>query len=400
MQDLRHAFRTLRKSPGFAVATVGILALGIGANTAIFSVVNAVLLQPLPLPAAEQLVKVTQVPPRSAAGPDGMAVSPADFADLRAGNRVFSAIAAYRGGAFTLTGTDRPESLSAATVSEDFFAVLSVQPRLGRIFTREEQEPGHDDVVILSHAFWQKRFGGDPRILGRVIRLDGRANTVIGVMGSDFRAPSWYPTIVEIWKPLATSAAERSVRNVRSRFVIARLRPGVSPAQAQVEISLLADRLARRYPGADQGWGAAVLPLREYLVRAVRPALLLLLAAVGFVLLIACANVANLVGVRSLGRSREMAIRSALGAGRFRLVRQLGAEALLLTVAGAALGLYLARFGVALIVGFLGDELPRGLIVHPDLRVLAFTLGISLLVGLVVALAPAGSLGRRDLARK
>ncbi len=400
-QDLRHALRTLRKSPGFVAAALAILALGIGANTAIFSVVNAVLLQPMPLSAPEQLVKVSQEPIRGAGEPGAevLAVSPADFEDFRAGNRVFSAMAAYRGGSFTLTGTDRPEALSAATVSAGFFAVLGVHPRLGRSFTAAEEEHGHDDVVILSHSLWQSRFGGDPKILGRVIRLDGRANTVVGVMGSGFQVASWYPTVVEIWKPLAASIGERTVRNLRSRYVVARLRPAVSSARAQAEMDLLSARLARRYPGDDRGWRATVLPLHEYLVRSVRPALLLLLAAVGFVLLIACANVANLVGVRSLGRSREMSIRSALGAGRLRLVRQLGAEALLLTLAGAALGLYLARFGVALIVGVLGTELPHGLAVRLDLRVLAFTLGISLLVGLLVALAPAGSIGRRDLAR-
>jgi len=400
-QDLRHALRTLRKSPGFVAATLGILALGIGANTAIFSVVNAALLRPLPLSAPERLVKVSQEPFRSAGGAasEVLAVSPADFEEFRAGNRVFSAMASYRSGSCTLTGTDRPEAIPAATVSESFFAVLGVQPRLGRIFTAAEEEPGHDDVVILSHALWQSRFGGDPRILGRVIRLDGRQNTVVGVMGPDLRVPSWYPTIVELWKPLAASLRERAVRNVRNRSVVARLRPGVSPARAQAEMDLLAARLARRYPAEDRGWGAVILPLHEYLVRRVRPVLLLLLAAVGFVLLIACANVANLIGVRSLGRSREMAIRSALGASRLRLVRQLGAEALLLTVAGAGLGLYLARFGVALIVGVLGDELPRGLVVHLDLRVLAFTLGISLLVGSIVALAPSRSLGRRDIVR-
>jgi len=385
-QDLRYGLRTLRKSPGFAAAAVGILALGIGANTALFSVVDAVLLRPLPFPEPGRMMRLEEAPPPPAASLK--AVSPADYFDWRGQSHAFAALAAYRGGSLTLTGGQEPEALTAATVMGDFFSVLAIQPVLGRVFAPGEEEPGHDDVVILSQALWQSRFGSDPRILGRGLVLDGRRHTVVGVMPA-LEVAAWYPATVQVWTPLAWTTKERAVRGERLLNVIARLKPGVDRLQAQAEMDNLAGRLAREYPEADKGWTAVVQPLHDYLTERVRPALLLLLGAVVFVLLIACANVANLVLARTLGRSKEMAIRGSLGASRGRLVRQLVAEALLLAVAGAVLGLYLAPFGVALLVGFLGNLLPPGLDVHLDLPVLAFTLGISLFAGLAAGLAPA-----------
>jgi putative ABC transport system permease protein len=393
-QDLRYSLRTLRKSPGFAAAAVGILALGIGANTALFSVVDAVLLRPLPFPEPGRMMRIEEAPPPPAGSL--RAASPADYFDWRAQSRSFAALAAYRGGSLTWTGGQEPEALTAATVMGDFFSVLAIQPVLGRAFAPGEEEPGHDDVVILSQALWQSRFGSDPRILGRQLMLDGRRHTVVGVMPA-LRVAGWYPATVQVWTPLAWNAKERAVRSERLQYVIARLKPGVDRVQAQAEMDTLAGRLAREYPEADKGWTAVVQPLHDYLTERVRPALLLLLGAVVFVLLIACANVANLVLVRTLGRSKEMAIRGTLGASRGQLVQQLAAEALLLALAGGVLGLYLAHFGVALLAGFLGSSLRRGLEVHLDFRIFVFTLGISLFAGLAAGLAPAWSFLRSDL---
>jgi predicted permease len=394
VQDLRYSLRTLRKSPGFTAAAVGILALGIGANTALFSVVDAVLLRPLPFPEPERIMRLEEAPPPPAESL--RAASPADYFDWRAQSHSFAALAAYRGGSLTWTGGQEPEALTAATVMGDFFSVLAIRPILGRVFAPGEEEPGHDDVVILSQSLWQSRFGSDPQILGRTLVLDGRRHTVVGVMPA-LRTAGWYPATVQVWTPLAWTAKERAVRSERLQFVIARLKPGVDRLQAQAEMDTLAGRLAQQYPEADKGWTAVVQPLQDYLTERVRPALLLLLGAVVFVLLIACANVANLVLVRTLGRSKEMAIRGTLGASRGRLVQQLAAEALLLALAGGVLGLYLAHFGVALLVGFLGSSLPQGLEVHLDVRILAFTLGISLFAGLAAGLAPAWSFLRSDL---
>jgi putative ABC transport system permease protein len=397
-QDLRYSLRTLRKSPGFAAAAVGILALGIGANTALFSVVDAVLLRPLPFPEPGRMMRLQEAPPPPAEPGSAGPVSPANYLDWRGQSHAFAALAAYRGGSLTWTGRQEPEALTAATVAGDFFSVLAVRPLLGRVFAPGEEEPGHDDVVILSQALWQSRFGSDPQVLGRELLLDGRRHTVVGVVPA-LRVAAWYPATVQVWKPLAWTAEERAVRGERSLNVIARLKPGVDRLQARAEVDTLAGRLAREYPDTDKGWSAIVQPLHDYLVGRVRPALLLLLGAVAFVLLIACANVANLVLVRTLGRSKEMAIRGTLGASRGRLVQQLVAEALLLALAGAVLGLYLAHFGVALLVGFLGNLLPHGLDVHVDLRILAFTLGISLFAGLAAGLAPAWFFLRSDLHR-
>ncbi len=395
-QDLRYSLRTLRKSPGFTAAVVGILALGIGANTALFSVVDAALLRPLPFPEPGRMMHLEEVPPPPAESTK--AASPANYFDWRGQSRSFAALAAYRGGSLTLTGGQEPEALTSATVMGDFFSVLAIQPVLGRVFAPEEEEPGHDDVVILSQDLWQNRFGSDPQILGRGLMLDGRRLTVVGVMPS-LRVAAWYPATVQVWTPLAWNAKERARRGERMLNVIARLKPGVERLQAQAEMDTLASRLARAYPETNKGWSVFVQPLRDYLGARVRPALLLLLGAVLFVLLIACANVANLVLVRTLGRSKEMAIRGTLGASRGRLVQQLAAEALILALAGAGLGLYLAHFGVALLVGSLGNLLPPRLEVHLDLRILLFTLGISLFAGIAAGLAPAWLFLRSDLQR-
>ncbi len=389
-QDLRHGLRLIQKAPGFAAAAVVLMALGIGANTAIFTVVDAVLLRPLPFPAPERLVRLWHVPPaKSFPGMSTFSVSPANYLDWRSQARSFSGMAAYGPRELTLTGGDRPEALTAGLVTSDFFSVVGVQPLLGRTFTRDEDGPGGGHVVVLSNSFWRRRFAADPRIVGRTLALDGERSTIVGVMPATLDFPAWGATDVPLWAPLAWSEKERAVRGIHDYNVVARLAPGATLRQAQAEMDAISARLARQYPADDQGWGAVVAALPEYLVRSVRPALLILLGAVAFVLLIACANVANLTLAKSLGRQKEMAIRAALGASQGRVLRQVLTESTLLALAGGALGLFVAHFGVSLILAFLATDLPRAVEVGLDGTVLAFALAVSLASGLVAGLAPA-----------
>jgi predicted permease len=394
-QDLRRALRTLAKSPGFTAAVVAVLALGIGANTAIFSVVNGVLLQRLPYPDPGRLVRVWHTPPQSGfPGLRTFAVSPANFLDWQSQSRSFEGMAIIRFTPLNLTGGASPEALQAAQVSSDFFSVLRARPLLGRTFDRTQTEADGLATTVLSHALWKTRFGGDPGIVGRDIRLDDRLYRVVGVMGPEVRIPD----SAQLWVPYDWTPQQRAMRSNHNCLVIARLKPGVALAAAQTEMSVISDRLARQYPEDDSGWGATVVPLREDLVVDVRPILLVLLGAVAFVLLIACANIANLVLARTLGRRRELALRSALGASRARLIQQLLAETILLGLAGGALGLFLARFGVDAILAFLADDLPRSAEVSLDGRVLAFTFAVSVLTGVLAGIVPAWRLTRGDVA--
>ena len=394
LQDLRYGWRVLRKSPGFTSVAVLVLALGIGANTAIFSVVNAVLIRPLPFKDPARLVQVWHVPPpKSFPGMNMFAVSAANYLDWAHENHVFEDMAIYTYQGFDLTGGDKPESVAAAAVEPTFFAVLGTPPLLGRTFVSGEDQAGRDNVVLLSYGFWQTRFGGSPTIVGQTITLNDQPRTVIGVMGPKFARPY----SAKIWVPLAWTPEERAVRGEHHYSVIARLRPDVTLAQAQAEMNTISSRLARQYPDDDKDWGAVILPLREELVGDVRPSLLILLGAVAFVLLIACANVANLVLAKTLSRKKEIAIRMALGASRRRVLQQVLSETLLLALAGGALGLAVAHFGVTLIVKFLGDQLPKSADVYPDAWVLAFTLGISVFAGLLAGLLPALRLTKGDV---
>ncbi len=394
LKDFGFAARVLRKNSAFGILTISVLALGIGANAAIFSIVSAVLLRPLPFRNPEGLVRVWHTPPqRSFPGVKTFAVSPANYIDWEAQNHVFERMAIYGFSIFNLTGTGEPEVVIGRMVSRDFFSVLSVEPMLGRVFAAEELEPGHEKVVIPSYALWQARFGSNLEIIGESVRLDGQPYTVVGVMPSTFR----FPTNAQIWTPLAWTPKDRAVRNNHNEVVIARLKAGVDMKQAQAEMDAISRSLEVAYPADDKGWGAVVVPLHEDIVGDIRPLLLVLLGAVALVLLIACANVANLSLARALDRRKEIAIRSALGAGRGRVLQQVLCESLLLALGGGAVGLLLAHFGIDGLIALLKTQLPLLGDISLDRGVLAFTLGVSIFTGVASGLAPAWHLTRTNL---
>jgi putative ABC transport system permease protein len=392
--DLQLGFRILHRNPGFTITAILLLALGIGANTAIFSVVDAVLLRPLPYPDSSRIMQIWHVPPaKSFPGLSLFSVSPANYLDWRSMNHSFEDMAAYGGARFNIGGKERPESIQAAPVAAGFFSILRVQPILGRGFTPDDDRPGQGHVVVLGNALWRDRYGADPSVIGRKIVLDGDTYTVIGVMPRTFRFPSW----AQLWTPLAWTGEERAVRGNHNYLVIGRLKPGVDIRAAQAELTAISSRLEQLYPEDDKGWGAKILTLREQTVGDVRPALLVLLGAVGFVLLIACANVANLVLGKILTRKKEIAIRSALGATRGAILRLVLAETLLLSVVGGALGLFLARFGTTLIVKFLADRLPRFAEITLSVPVLAFTAFLALFAGALAGILPSLRFTKTDV---
>src|ERR1700723_426518 len=394
LQDMRYCLRQLRKSPGFTAVAVITLALGIGINTAIFSVVNGVLLRPLGFPDANQLVRVYHVPPqKSFPATSTFAASAANYLDWEKQNHVFDrmAISASRG--FDLSGADKPEQIDATTVSSGFFATLGVQPMLGREFSPDEDQPGRSHVVVLSHGLWQEHFGANPKIVGRNINLDGTSYLVAGVMPPSSR----FPGLAQMWTPMAWTDQERAVRGEHHYGVIARLKGGVELQQAQAEMNTISGRLEQFYPEDDKGWGAVVVPMQQDMVADVRPALLVLLGAVAFVLLIACVNVANLALAKTFSRQKEIAIRTALGATSARVLRQILTETVLLALAGGALGLAYAHIGVRMIIAFLGDKLPRSLDIGLDSHVLAFTAFVSVFTGIVAGILPALRSTRGDV---
>ena len=399
-QDLRFGWRTLRKSPGFTAVAVLVLALGIGANTAIFSVVNAVLLRPLPFDQPERLVALYHTPPQASfPGIPLFAVSPANFYDWRAQAHSFEAMSAYGFGRYTLTGTGQPVTVPLVSSTYGLFSILRAEPLLGRTFVESEDQPGHDHEVLVSHSFWRDHLGGNPAIVGNNIELNGEPYTVIGVMPPGFEFPfSTDPNFrPQMWKLQGWTPQERAIRDNHNYGVIARLKPGVTLDQARAEMNTISDRLAQQYPKDDKGWGATAISLRQDIVGDVRTPLLILLGAVAFVLLIACANIANLVLAKTLSRRKEVAIRAALGASRRRLLQQVLAETVLLALSGGVLGLLFAHYGIVFIVKFMGMQLPRSSSIGLDGGVLAFTLGISLLTGLAAGLLPALRLTREDV---
>jgi putative ABC transport system permease protein len=391
-QDLRYGARMLWKNPGFTIVAVITLSLGIGANTAIFSVVNAVLLRPLPYPEADRLVHLTERHPKF----ETMSISYPDFIDWRARNHVFEYLGVYNFGSYNLTGSGEPERLLGGRISADAFAALRVQAALGRLFTNEEDKPGAPAVVVLSHELWQRRFGGNPSILNQSLTFNDRAYTVVGVMPPDFR----FSGRTELWVPvgqLSDQPVWRERDNHPGLRGIARLKAGVTFEQARTDLDLIAAQLEQQYPNSNKYVGARLIPLLENYVSNVRGALWVLLGAVGLVLLIACANVANLMLARAAARQREMAVRVALGASRWRVMRQLLTESLLLAVVGGAIGLLLAHWGVGLILAFSANSIPRTSEIGLDQRVLIFTGLISVLTGLVFGLAPALQASRADV---
>ncbi|HKW56389.1 MAG TPA: ABC transporter permease [Candidatus Acidoferrum sp.] len=394
LSDLRLGVRNLLRNPGFACAAIVVLALGIGANTAIFSIVNGVLLRPLPFQDASRIMQIWHIPPaKSFPGLTLFAVSPANYLDWQSQNHSFEEMAAVGGASFNVTGNGEPESIQGAAVASGFYSILGVQPVLGRGFTAEDDGPGAGHVIILSDPLWRTHFGADPAIVGRNINLDGQAYTVVGVMSPRFRYPSW----AKFWVPLAWTSQQRAIRGNHNYMVIGRLKAGVQVAQAKADLSAISSRLEQLYPEDDKGWGATVRPLREDMVGDVRPALLVLLGAVAFVLLIACANVANLVLAKTLARKKEMAIRASLGATRFDTLRHILAETLLLAFIGGTLGLFLAQFATTFIVKFFGEQFPRSLEIKLDSQVLLFTILLSLLAGVLAGLLPSLRFSTTDL---
>jgi predicted permease len=394
IQDLRYAIRQLRKSPGFTATAVVTLALGIGANTAIFSVVNGALLRPLAFREPNRLVHVWHVPPAKCfPGMTTFSVSAANYLDWQSQNQVFENMAIYTYHGFTLTGGEKPEQVDASAVSSNFFETLGVQPMLGHVFSPQEDQPGRSNVVVLSFRFWQEHFGSNVEIVGHNISIDGQSFFVAGVMPRSFR----YPDFAQVWTPMAWTDKERAVRGEHHYSVVARLKSGVALKQAQAAMNTISSRLEQLYPDDDRGWGAVVVPLHHDLVSDVRPALLVLLGAVAFVLLIACVNVANLALAKTLSRRKEIAIRTALGASSARVLRQILAETVLLALAGGAIGSSYAHFGVRLIMAFLGDKLPRSVDVGLDVGVLGFTAIISILTGIIAGVLPALRLTRGDV---
>ncbi len=381
-QDVRYGLGMLTRNPGFTCIAVLTLALGIGANTAIFSVVNGVLWSSMPYPQPEQLAMVW-CDNRRQGIPDDITSYP-NFVDWRDRNKTFQGMAGVTSENFNLTGGGQPEEISAASVSINFFQLIGVNPALGRVFSAEEEQPGRDRIVILSHRLWQRRFGGDPGILNKTVLLSGEPHVVVGIMAPGFQ----FPENTEMWRPLAPDERMRAARGAFWLPVVGRLKPGVTRAQAQADLDVIANQIEQQYPNM-VGYGVNVVLVLEQAVGSIRRSLLILFGAVLCVLLIACANVANLLLARAAVRQREVAVRAALGAGRWRIVRQLLTESMLLAVVGGALGVLLAWWGLRLLVDLSPANIPRLENIRLDGRVLWFTLILSVLTGLIFGLAPA-----------
>ncbi len=396
-QDLHFALRMLRKRPGFTAAAVIALALGIGANTAIFSVVNSVLLRPLGYKEPERLVTIGHSYPKL----DLIAsVSAPGYIDYRDQTSAFEEIAASSNANYNLTDGGEPERVQGRRVTANFFPLLGVAPALGRPFLAEEDKPEASRVAILSHGLWQRRFGGDPQIVNRTITLNNESYTVVGLMPMEFRFGR-----DELWTPIAFTPEQLANDRRGNEYlgVIARLKQGVTIEKAQAELDFIARRIMEANPEAypaDSGWGVKLKSLNEEIVGNVRPALLVLLGAVGFLLLIACSNVANLMLARAAARGREIAIRTALGASRLRIVRQLLTESLLLALVGGTAGLLLAVWGIDLLVALEPVDVPRAREIGIDARVLLFTIGLSLLTGVLFGLLPALQASKPELIGK
>jgi putative ABC transport system permease protein len=396
-QDLRYGFRQLRRNPGFTIVAIFTLALGIGANTAIFSVVNAVLLRPLPYPNPDRIATLTNPPTTGKAitALDARLVSIPNFQDWHDQSSSFEAMAYYQGGEAAVTVGSAAEYAQVTRVSPEFFRVFAVEPVLGRLFTAEEAKAGGSGALVISYAYWQSHFGGDPQVLGQTVGGLGRPLVIVGVLPPNFR----FPDKTDLWYPVNTIFREPTAnfRGGRNYFAVGRLKSGASLEQAQSEMTLIGERLEREYPEFDKGRTVAVTRLRDEMVDDVRLTLYLLLGAVGVVLLIACTNTATLLLGKATVRSREVAMRAALGASRQRLVRQLVTESLLLVLFPGGLGLLLAYWGSEALVALAPTDLPRLSEISVDRWVLAFTLATSVIASLLFGLVPAFHAARVDL---
>jgi len=392
LQDLRYGARQLARNPGFTLIAVLTLALGIGANTAIFSVVHAVLLRPFPYPEPEQLISFSEVGKTFGQ----MTIAYPNYVDWRKQARLMEELAIVRRDSFNLTGFGEPERVRAAMVSANLLKTIKLPVLIGRDFREEEDRPGGERVTLLTYGFWQRRFGGDPGVLGQTLTLDAKPYTIIGVTPPQLGLPSRVELFVPIGLFSKTPGWE-SRGNHPGIMGLGRLRPGVTLERAQAEIGVIAAQLEKQYPDSNDGQSVIYIPLMTAVVGDIRPALVILLWAVAFVLLIACANVANLLLARAAARQRELAIRAAIGAGRSRLIRQLLTESVVLAVLGGGLGVLLALWGTDLIVSIYPQSIPRAGEIHLDTTVLAFALVLSVLTGIAFGILPAWQASRGDL---
>ncbi|HVJ26369.1 MAG TPA: ABC transporter permease, partial [Vicinamibacterales bacterium] len=382
-RDVRYAVRMLLRNPGFTTIALLTFAVGIGVNTAVFSVFNGVLLRPLPYPDADRITMMwLDNRPQSIKEDIG---SYPNYRDWREQNTTYEHVAAFTSAAFTLTGSEEPERIRGARTTANFHDVIGLKPVLGRLYTEAEEKTGSDAVVLLSHGLWQRRFGGAADVVGKTVVLNGVPNEIIGVMPPELRVPA----DAEMWKPLAVSDAQRNARGSFWLPMIGRLKPGVSVQQAQTEMSGIADRLEKAYPNIMAGFGANIVSLHRQLVGDVERSLFVLMAAVGCVLLIACANLGNLMLGRTAARRKELAIRTALGAQRGRLIRQIVTETFVVALVGSGLGLLLAFWATEFFIRVGGEAIPRAESIAIDGRVLVFTLALAVVAALLAGLVPA-----------
>src|SRR6266436_5559222 len=388
IKDIRYGVRSLLARPGFTALAIFTLALGIGACTAIFSVVDGVLLRPLPYPHPEQIVQLREI---NSAGRQ-IAFAEPNFRDVRSRSRAFEAIAQFNGELTTVTGGSEPVRAPVIVVSADFFRVLGTKPLVGRSFLPEESKPGGTPAAVVSYGFWQRLLGGKTDLTGTTLRLMDQTVTVVGVMPADFA----FPQNAEVWIPRELFPQEIS-RSAHNWSVVARLRPGIKTEQANAEVSAIGKELKQEYSKDMDAVNFTVVPQQEYMVGNVRGALVMIFVAVGFLLAVACANVANLLLAQVTARQREFAVRSALGATRLHLARQFITENLLMTLAAGALGVLLSFWGVDLLIGLNRQSLPRANEIGVNVRAIAFTLGLCLVVAVVLRLVPLLRFSSRDL---